>query len=89
MVDQIDANTVKNEVQDVKTNSSSRLDLLGDLENSNKLLFEWIEDTEGKMKKDVGFLNDLGKSEPILKNIEPLRKTLTATNQQQQSLRQK
>merc|ERR1712013_832023 len=55
-----DFENLMNEVQDVKTNLSSRFDLLGDLEKSNKLLLEWIEDTEGKMKNDVGFLNDLG-----------------------------
>ena len=45
--------TLMTEVHDVKTNLSSRFDLLGDLEKTNKLVLEWIEDSEGKIKNDV------------------------------------
>ena len=51
-----DFENLKNEAQDIKTNLSSRFDLLGDLEKSNKLLLKWIEDTEGRIKKRCGIL---------------------------------
>ena len=43
-----------NDVQEVKNNLNSRYDLLGDLEKSNKLIIDWMEDTEEKVKMDTG-----------------------------------
>ena len=66
------------EVHDVKTNLSSRFDLLGDLEKSNKLVIEWIEDTENKIKNDGGFLSDLGEKRAILEKYKTIDKDIAS-----------
>ena len=66
------------EVHDVKSNLSSRFDLLGDLEKSNKLLVEWIEDTEGKIQNDVGLLNDLGEKRANLEKYKTIDQDISS-----------
>ena len=67
-----------NDVQDLKSNLSSRYDLLGDLEKSNKLLLEWVDDTEGKIKTDVGLLNDLGEKRANLEKYKTIDKDIAS-----------
>ena len=71
-----DFENLMNEVQDVKNNLSSRFDLLGDLRKSNKLLLEWIEDTEGKIKTENGILNDLGEKRANLEKYKTIEKDI-------------
>ena len=66
------------EVHDVKSNLSSRFDLLGDLEKSNKLVTEWIEDTEGKIKNDGELLNDLGEKRAALEKYKTIDKDINS-----------
>ena len=66
------------EVHEVKTNLSSRFDLLGDLEKSNKLVVEWIEDTEGKIKNDGAFLNDLGEKRAVFEKYKTINKDISS-----------
>ena len=68
--------TLMTEVHDVKSNLSSRFDLLGDLEKSNKLVTEWIEDTEGKIKNDGELLNDLGEKRAALEKYKTIDKDI-------------
>ena len=70
--------TLMTEVHDVKTNLSSRFDLLGDLEKSNKLVLEWIEDSEGKIKNDVALLNDLGEKRAVLEKYKTIDKDVSS-----------
>ena len=73
-----DFEKLMNDVQEVKNNLSSRYDLLGDLEKSNKLLIEWVDDTEGKIKTDVGFLNDLGEKRANLEKYKTIDKDIAS-----------
>lgn len=71
------------ELQDIKTNLGNRFDLLGDIEKSNKLLMEWIEEAEGKAEYDDTFYNTLGekrahleKNKAILHDLETHKATV-------------
>merc|ERR1712083_355472 len=48
--EQSGAKDIEDGTDKLKNNLSSRYDLLGDLAKSNKLLIEWIDDTEIKIK---------------------------------------
>ena len=74
----IDFENLMTEVHDVKNNLSSRFDLLGDLEKSNKLVVEWIEDTEIKIKNDGKFLNDLGEKRAQLEKYKTLEQDISS-----------
>jgi nesprin-1 len=65
------------EVQDVKNNLSLRFDLLGDLQKSNKLLSEWIEETEKKITSETGHLNDLGEKKASLEKYKTILKDIS------------
>ena len=73
-----DFEILMNDVHEVKNNLSARYDLLGDLEKSNKLLLEWIDDTEGKIKTDVGLLNDLGEKRANLEKYKTIDKDISS-----------
>ena len=67
-----------NEVQNVKKNINSRFDLLEELSKSNKLLLEWIEDNENKIKSEGELLNDLGEKRASLEKFKTLKKDIRA-----------
>jgi nesprin-1 len=64
------------EVQEAKNNLSLRFDLLGDLEKSNKLVAEWIEETEKKLSSDSGQMNDLGEKKANLEKYKTILKDI-------------
>ena len=67
-----------NEVQNVKKNINSRFDLLEELSKSNKLLLEWIEDNENKIKSEGELLNDIGEKRASLEKFKTLKKDIRA-----------
>ena len=83
--DQVDAlkkdfENLMNEVQDVKNNLTSRFDLLGDLTKSKKLLIDWLEDTEVKVKSENELLNDLGEKRACLEKYKTIEKDIASYN---------
>jgi hypothetical protein len=48
-------------MQDVRTKLSDELDVLGNVEKSNKILLEWIEEADQKVRTDGSgeLFNDL------------------------------
>ena len=73
-----DFEDLMNEVQSVKNNLNSRFDLLGDLTKSNKLLVEWLEDTENKIKSEGDLLNDLGEKRASLEKYKTIEKDIAS-----------
>ena len=76
------------EMQDIKTNLGNRFDLLGDIDKSNKLLMEWIEEAEEKSQYENLLFNDLGekranleKNKAILRDVESHRPTVNKLEQ--------
>jgi nesprin-1 len=81
----VDFDRLVSEVQDVKNNLSNRFDLLGDIDKSNRLLLEWIEEAEAKAQQGAGegLLNTLGekrarleRNRAILRDLETHRPTV-------------
>ncbi len=78
------------EFQDVKTNLSNRFDLLGDIDKSNKLLVEWIEEAESKAEYDDGVLhNTLGEKRAHLEKNKAIARDLEAHKATVERLQQK
>ena len=73
-----DFEDLMNEVASVKNNLNSRFDLLGDLAKSNRLLVEWLEDTEVKIKSEADLLNDLGEKRASLEKYKTIEKDIAA-----------
>ena len=83
-----DFDKLTGEMQEVKVNLSNRFDLLGDIEKSNKLLMEWIQETESKVQYDNQPYNTLGekrahleKNVTILKELESHKPTVDKLEQ--------
>ena len=73
----LDFENLSVEVQEVKNNLSFRYDLLGDLHKSNKLLAEWIEETEKKISSDSSQMNDLGEKKANLEKYKTILKDIS------------
>ncbi len=76
------------EMHEVKVNLSNRFDLLGDIDKSNKMLMEWIEEAEGKAQYDSSYFNTLGekranleKNRSILQDLETHKPTVEKLEQ--------
>ena len=76
-----DFDNLISEVHAVRTNLSSRFELLADLEKSNKLVFEWIEEIEGKISMDSSLLNDLGEKKAVLEKFKTIEKDIVSFTQ--------
>ncbi len=78
------------EVQDVRVNLNNRFDLLGDIDKSNKLLMDWIEEAEAKARSDdSSFYNTLGEKRANLEKNRAILKDLEAHKSTVQKLEQK
>lgn len=66
------------EIQDVRTKLTDQLDVLGNVEKSNKTLLEWIEEAEQKIKSDGNgeLFNDLGEKRAALERNKTIMKDL-------------
>ena len=73
-----DFESLMNEVHEVKNNLNSRFDLLGDLTKSNKLLNEWLDDTENKVKTENELFNDLGEKRASLEKYKTIEKDIAS-----------
>ena len=83
----LDFESLVDELQEVKSNLSNRFDLLGDIDKSNRLLMEWIEDAECKCD-DRSLFSDLGekranleKNKLILAELETRHQTVAKLEQ--------
>ena len=80
------------EIQDARTKLSDQLDVLGNVEKSNKILLEWIEEAEQKIKSDGSgeLFNDLGEKRAALERNKTIFKDLelqeTAVSKLSQSI---
>ena len=66
------------EIQNVRTKLTDQLDVLGNVEKSNKTLLEWIEEAEQKIKYDGNgdLFNDLGEKRAALERNKTIMKDL-------------
>ena len=66
------------EIQEVRTTLTDQLDVLGNVEKSNKILLEWIEEGEQKLKIDGSgeLFNDLGEKRAALERNKTILRDL-------------